>query len=206
MSTVAVVPVKALAEAKSRLAGALSPAERGAAALQFARHVVGAILDSRAVDRCAVISPDPVVLALAATLGAEPLAQTSSGLNPALEEARAWAIGAGADALLIVLGDLPWVTPADIAAIVAAAEPGPAVVLAPDHYGTGSNALLLAPPAAIPFRFGRDSAAQHTLVAAQRGVPLRRYVSPTVAFDVDTPADLAAWRAVAVRAPVEESV
>ena len=97
-----------------------------------------------------------------------------------------------ASALLIVLGDLPLLTPADVAEMVALAAPR-TVVLAPDRHGTGSNALLLAPPGLLPFRFGPHSAARHAAAATRRGLALRRYVATGTAFDIDTPADLAAW-------------
>ena len=192
MKTVALVPVKAFAEAKSRLAPELPADRRAALAARLLAHVLDAILASDAVDVCGVVSPDPAVLAQARLWGAVPLAQGGPGLNPGLEEGRVWAMGRGAEALLVVLGDLPLLTPADVAGMVAAAAPR-TVVLAPDRHGTGSNALLLAPPGLLPFRFGPNSAARHTAAATRRGAALRRYTSPGTAFDIDTPADLAAW-------------
>ena len=192
MKTIALVPVKALPEAKTRLAGQLPVERRMALAERLFVHVIDAILASDAVDVCGVVSPDPVVLAEAQALGATPIAQHGRGLNPGLEEGRAWAQAHGAQAVLVVLGDLPLLTPADVAGLVALAE-APGVVLAPDRHGQGSNALLLAPPDLFPFHFGPHSALHHAAEAARRGIPLRRYLSPGTAFDVDTPADLDAW-------------
>jgi 2-phospho-L-lactate guanylyltransferase len=192
VKTVALVPAKAFTEAKSRLAPELPAHRRAALAARLLAHVLDAILASDAVDVCGVVSPDPAVLAQARLWGAVPVAQERQGLNPGLEEGRAWAIARGAQALLIVLGDLPLLTPADVAALVTLAAPR-TVVLAPDRHGTGSNALLLAPPGLLPFHFGPDSAARHTAAARRRGLALRRYESAGTAFDIDTPADLAAW-------------
>jgi 2-phospho-L-lactate guanylyltransferase len=189
---VALVPVKAFAEAKSRLAPELSAARRAELAARLLAHVLDAILASDAVDVCGVVSPDPVVLAQARAWGAVPLAQGRPGLNPGLEAGRAWAVGRGAQALLIVLGDLPLLTPADVAGLVAEAAPR-TVVLAPDRHEVGTNALLIAPPDLVPFRFGPDSAARHAAEAARQGLALRHYRSSGTAFDIDTPADLAAW-------------
>lgn len=193
MKVVALVPVKAFAAAKTRLSPLLAAERRADIAARLLDHVLDAILSSDAVDLCAVISPDPAVLATAQALGAVPLRQESVGLNPGLEEGRAWAVRQRADALLVMLGDLPLLTAAEVAGLVAQAPPVPGVVLAPDRHGTGSNALLLAPPTAIPFRFGVGSAAAHLAAAAERGLPLRRYITSGTAFDVDTPADLQAW-------------
>jgi 2-phospho-L-lactate guanylyltransferase len=195
VKVVALVPVKAFAAAKTRLSPLLAAERRADIAARLLDHVLDAILSSDAVDLCVVISPDPAVLATAQALGAVPLRQQSVGLNPGLEEGRAWAVRQHADTLLVLLGDLPLLTPADVAGLVAQATPAPGVVLAPDRHGTGSNALLLTPPDAIPFRFGVDSAAAHQAASAERGLPLRRYITSGTAFDVDTPADLQAWLA-----------
>ncbi len=202
MKVVALVPVKAFAAAKTRLSPVLAADRRADIAARLLDRVLDAILSSDAVDLCAVISPDPAVLDTAAAVGAIPLRQGSSGLNPGLEEGRAWAVRQRADALLVVLGDLPLLTPADVAGLVARATPTPGVVLAPDRHGTGSNALLLSPPTAIPFHFGVDSAPAHMAAAAERGLPLQQYITSGTEFDVDTPADLQTWLATGALSPL----
>jgi 2-phospho-L-lactate/phosphoenolpyruvate guanylyltransferase len=204
MRVVAAVPVQALAGAKSRLAPALAPDERAALTLRL----LGGVLDALAAPDVAarlVVSPDPAVLAAARAAGqgdAAALLQTAvrrdgpdglDGLNAALVAAREWAEGRGADALLVVLGDLPLLSRADVAAILALARHTPAaVVLAPDRHEHGTNALLLRPPGAIPFAFGPGSLARHLEAAAARDLPAHLYRSPGTALDVDTPDDLAA--------------
>ena len=99
----------------------------------------------------------------------------------------------GAWSVAVVLGDLPLLTAADVAALVAlAGGDAPVVVLAPDRHERGTNALLLRPPDAIPFAFGPDSLARHRAAAAARGLPVRLYRAPGTALDLDTPEDLAA--------------
>ncbi len=202
MKVVALVPVKAFAAAKTRLSPVLAADRRADIAARLLDRVLDAILSSDAVDLCAVISPDPAVLDTAAAVGAIPLRQGSTGLNPGLEEGRAWAVRQRADALLVVLGDLPLLTPADVAGLVARATPTPGVVLAPDRHGTGSNALLLSPPTAIPFHFGVASAPAHMAAAAERGLPLQQYITSGTEFDVDTPADLQTWLATGALSPL----
>ena len=198
MRVVAAVPVQALAGAKSRLAAVLAPDERAALTLRL----LGGVLDALAapgITARLVVSPDPTVLAAARAGGASALLQPAGqrddldGLNAALVAAREWAERRGADALLVVLGDLPLLTRADVAAILALAGEAPATaVLAPDRHGCGTNALLLRPPGAIPFAFGPGSLARHLAATAARDLPARLYRSPGAALDVDTPDDLAA--------------
>lgn len=194
MQTMAVVPVKGLAGAKRRLGAVLTPDERAALMLQTFHKVLGA-LDAPGIAGRLVVSPDERVLRAATLAGATPLAQVGGGLNAALDQARTRAAVDGAEALLIVLGDLPLLGQDDIAGMLALAGVSPAVVLAPDRHGAGTNAMVLRPPDALPFAFGAGSLARHHAATLARGLPLHLYHGPGTALDLDTPADLAALRA-----------
>ncbi len=63
------------------------------------------------------------------------------------------------------------------------------VVLVPDRHGSGTNALLLAPPNAIDFRFGEGSRAAHAAAAEAAGATYVELDGP-LSFDLDTPEDL----------------
>lgn len=191
MRTVAVVPVKALAAAKTRLASALAPDERADLTLQTLRRVLAA-LDQPDIAARVVVSPDAAVLRATRDANAYALRQTSDGLNPGLEEARAWALAHDADALLIVLGDLPLLAPEHIAAILAHTDRTNSITLAPDRHGSGTNIMLLRPPDALPLTFGVNSLARHRAAAQARGLTIHTYTDPATALDLDTPDDLAA--------------
>ncbi len=83
----ALVPVKALALAKSRLATYLSNRQRETLVLDMFQHVVYTLCDSEVFEQVYVVSADPRVLELAQHWGAEPLRETQPGHNPALQEA-----------------------------------------------------------------------------------------------------------------------
>lgn len=194
----AIVPIKALERAKSRLAGALTSPERRALVLEMLADVVATLRHPASPVAAAwVISADPTALRLAAAWGARPLREAGADLNGALEQARGAALAAGAEAILVVPGDVPLITPADVAAMAELLRDGADVALATDAAGSGTNALGLRRGAGLPFHFGRDSAARHAAEAAARGLRLRRYSSPTLALDVDGPAGLARYRALA---------
>ena len=65
--------------------------------------------------------------------------------------------------------------------------------MAPDRAGTGTNALALRPPDVIGFRFGAGSFAAHAAEIERAGVPAVAVNRGGLAFDLDTPADLARW-------------
>ncbi|MFL5733628.1 MAG: 2-phospho-L-lactate guanylyltransferase [Chloroflexia bacterium] len=189
MKIVALVPVKSLAEAKSRLAEALSPAQRRALALDMLRHVLASIVSSGAVDRIAVISPEPDTLPLPP--GTIPLTQSRSGLNNVLEQGRVWAASTGAEALLVAHADLPLLNPEDIRAMAALADAPNTVVLAPDRHQVGTNLMLVRPLARAHFSFGTRSYQIHRSKYTESGMAVETYISRGTSLDVDTPVDLA---------------
>jgi 2-phospho-L-lactate guanylyltransferase len=206
----AVVPVKELVHAKSRLAARLSPTARRALALNMLCHVLGVLRavsaqhlakDSATLQTVWVVSRDPTALHVATQYGAMPLPDSSSGLNEALNQARHTAVQAGAAALLVVPADVPLITCADIAGLIAALQPealrtppDPRCVVAPNQYASGTNALGVTLPSSLPFQFGIGSFSHYLRAALQRGMHVQVYISPTLALDIDTPDDLAQAR------------
>ena len=187
--TIVAIPVRALEGAKSRLGAVLDAEERRDLVEGLLRLAVDAARATPGVGDVVVVSPDPEVLAVAVAAGATPLLQRSRGLNPALQEARETA--AGADRLLILPGDLPTVTSADLAAILTAGDGAgsPSVVLVPDRHRRGTNALLLDPPEAIDPAFGGDSRAGHAWLAGSADIPFVE-LAGILELDLDTPDDL----------------
>jgi 2-phospho-L-lactate/phosphoenolpyruvate guanylyltransferase len=185
----AVVPVKDLRGTKSRLAPILDPGARAGLTLYMMGRVVAAIRSCGVEDVC-VVSPDRIVLGEAQRRGATPLVQQSRGLNPALEEGRRRALDLGASTLLVFPADLPLLEEDDVRTVLQAAE-GRSVVISPDGARSGTNALLMRPPDALPFAFGPDSFEAHLEAARQRGLDLTVCERSHLAFDLDTAGDLA---------------
>jgi 2-phospho-L-lactate guanylyltransferase len=188
VKTVAIVPVKGLGLAKSRLGGILTAEERSLLVLDMLAHVLAALRQSGAVDETAVVSPSPAELPLPA--GVRALKQRKPGLNVALEQGRRWAVSRGADAVLVAFADLPALTANDISRIVELGEPAGTVVLAPDRHGTGTNLMLAHPASIARFAFGPGSYAAHTEHALTAGARVEVYRSHGAGLDIDTLDDL----------------
>jgi 2-phospho-L-lactate/phosphoenolpyruvate guanylyltransferase len=195
--TVVVIPVRALDGAKSRLGAVLDAEERRELVERLLRATVAAALATPGVTRVIVVSPDPEVIAVGEGAGAAGVRQGSAGLNPGIVEARDSAPAAGVGRMLVLPGDLPGITPADIAAVLAAADTAsasswarrPVVVVATDRHGRGTNALLLQPPAVIEPAFGGDSREAHRRLAASAGAAYAE-TPDRLELDLDTPDDL----------------
>lgn len=194
---VALVPVRSLAAGKTRLAGFVTPHARESLMRRMVVNVIGAALNSAAIDEIVLISPDDAALALATGVArVTPLRQPADrpGLLPALDQGREYAETRGASGLLVLFGDLPLIDRDDVRNLVRRAAP---VVIAADRHGQGTNALFLR-LSAIPagerfaFQFGEGSYARHVAESHRLGLDVTTSTGSGAAFDLDTPADLAA--------------
>lgn len=192
----AVVPVKPLRAAKSRLAPALSPERRLRLAENLLAHTLEVLAGWDALAGTLVVSADGQVRERCARLGVATLTETGlPGLNISLSCATARAVELGARAVLVVPADLPFLDRDSLRQVIAAAEGGASVVIAPDQTRAGTNALLTAPPGCIPYLFGPDSFRRHLSAAAEKDLPVREVCLPNLALDIDLPEDLESIRA-----------
>jgi len=199
---IAVVPVKSLTRAKSRLRGALPGVAHERLVLGLLRDTLTAVLACPVVDELIVVTNEPRAAGLAAELGARVAPDApDAGLNPAIAHGAALA---GSVPVAALTGDLPALRPAELAAGLAAAGAlapgggpdgaagGGGRGFVPDASGTGTTLLTAASGAALRPRFGPGSAAAH---AASGAVPLVG-PWPSLRLDVDTAADLRAAAAL----------
>lgn len=190
---VAVVPVKPLGVAKTRLRGAVPSPTHPGLVLAMARDTVEAALACPAVARVVAVCDDPLVRAGLTAAGATCLPDTpAAGLNAALTFG---AQAAGGAPVVALTADLPAMRPADLAAALAEAAALADVAGAaglgrrafvPDLEGSGT--VLLAAPAGVALdpHFGPGSAAAHLRSGAVR----LDGAWPSLRRDVDTAADL----------------
>ena len=191
MSVRIIVPHRGLAAAKTRLAPVLDDGEREALARRLLEQVLR--VAHQACGDVVVITPSEALAPLVTAAGARLVVQRGMGLNAGLEQARREAIADAVETLVILHGDLPNLSTDDVAALFAAVPQPRGMAIAPDRTGSGTNGLALRPPDAIDFRFGVGSFEAHLAEAADAGVAVSEVHRPGLAFDLDTPADLARW-------------
>ncbi len=187
MSTVAVLPVKSFGRAKTRT-GLVDPA-RGDLAERMARDVLAALAEVHALERVIVVTREPRIASIAPHVVDDPDEVSHSAAAGLGIDA---AVAAGARRVLLVPGDCPLLDPDEVDALLDFAPPG--VTIVPDRHGTGTNALVLDPPGAMEPSFGPGSCARHAALARAAGVRVAVRHVPSLAFDVDTPDDVAALR------------
>ncbi|WP_216894807.1 2-phospho-L-lactate guanylyltransferase [Nocardia alni] len=209
----AVIAVKSLERAKTRLAHELPPQARSRLVLAMLSDTVTAAL-AAGVGSVTVVTPDPEVSALVRVLGgavhADPTHPDSDGfdsLDIALADGVAGVVAAtdslnlaladaaaavrhrhGAVDLLALQADLPALRPGELRDMLTTA-PASGRALVADHTGQGTAALLVRADAApLAPLFGPDSARRHV----DSGAKDLAGEWPGLRLDVDTAEDLRA--------------
>lgn len=192
MRATAVVPVKRFAVAKSRLAPGVEETRKPELVAAMVADVLEAISEARLVERTIVVSQEPRAAELAAAAGAELLSdfQDSSHSAAALMGIAA-AEAAGAECVALLPGDCPLLDPRELDKMLTGV-PDSYVAVIPDRHGTGTNALVLAPPSAIEPSFGEGSRERHVAAARAAGIAYGVEELPSLGLDLDTPADIVA--------------
>ena len=190
MRTAAAVPVKDFARAKKRLRARFDDRAVERILRALLADVLGALAQAKRIERTFVLSDDAAVAEAARASGASVcLRIPDPGLNEAIDAAAAECAASGFDSLLVVLGDLPLLTGADVDALLAAGERAPVVIAPADDGGTAL--LFRRPPLVIPARFGPESASAHEAAARERGIvpALMTALAESARADLDTPED-----------------
>ncbi len=182
----ALIPVKSLDTAKSRLYEHLTLCQRQTLVLDMLHHVLQVLRESELFESISVVSPDMRVLERAQAWGAQPLVEEQHGHNPSLHAAALKQYG---PALLTISADLPLLRINDIRCLIEQSRQHQ-VVLAPSHEGTGTNAIITRPPLAVPYLFGPNSLLLYVQAARQRRLSSTLVHSRGLATDIDTIEDL----------------
>jgi 2-phospho-L-lactate guanylyltransferase len=186
----AAVPVKEFIGAKQRLAAVLSSEQRVALAAAMLEDVLAALAEAPLAG-IMVNTLDPIATDLARRYGARVVtAGARDGHTGAVAAMARILADEGRAAMLTVPGDIPRVTAAEIATVVAARRPAPSLTIVPAHDERGSNAVLCAPPLVMPLRFGDDSFVPHLAAARGLGIEPTIVKLAGVALDIDQPPDI----------------
>ncbi|MGI8710414.1 MAG: 2-phospho-L-lactate guanylyltransferase [Acidimicrobiales bacterium] len=180
MRVAVVVPVKAFATAKVRLAAELSPAGRAALAREMAAGVLRAAGDLPVT----VVCDDPDVAAWAELAGAVVAWTPGLGLDGAVSAGVEAVCSAGAERVVVAHADLPLAT--DLTPVVGTVG----VVLVPDRHADGTNVISLPAGSGFRFAYGPGSFARHRAEAERLGLAVEVRQDLALGWDVDRPADL----------------
>ncbi|MAF39103.1 MAG: 2-phospho-L-lactate guanylyltransferase [Chloroflexi bacterium] len=187
-NVIAIVPMKPLAQGKSRLSQTLSADQRADLALGMLRRVVLAI-KAASVYTIWVVGGDDRVRVMTCDLGAESMDELGKDLNDTLKKAFELAFEQGKSALYVA-GDLPFLKAADIHSMMQASRSQGNVTLAPARRDGGTNSILV--PLGVPMQpeLGQGSFMKHLTQAARLETSVAINSSYGLGFDLDVVDDL----------------
>lgn len=191
----ALVPLKALVDAKTRLADLLSPGQRRSLVAAMAEDVLQGLASHPDLDRVILISDDPAAHELAQRCNVDYWPEQGlgePGLNSLVAGASRRMLATGSSPLLVLHADLPLLDSSDIDAVLALQARNGGLVVCCDRAGTGTNLLAFGVNEAPQFCFGVDSCAAHVDWAGRAGVSVQIVRRLGCALDIDTAGDLSA--------------
>jgi 2-phospho-L-lactate guanylyltransferase len=177
-----VIPIRAFALGKARLADELGPVERA----DLGRRLADGVVTAAAPYDIVVVSSDTAVRAWAAARGLT-LVDDPGSLDAAAVTGCAALRARGFARAVVAHADLPR---ASTLANIARDASLPIVALVPCHRDDGTPVLSV--PLDVDFRFayGPGSFRRHVAIARELGLGVRVVRDAELAFDVDTPDDL----------------
>ena len=189
MTIEAVVALKTLSQSKRRLSAVLNDEQRSDLVEAMAQDVLSCLMRHPQIEAVHVVCGEgwtrdvfpegPLVVWQEAE-------SHDHGLIAAYEMVAA---RTGAERLLFIHADLPFLGQEDISAVIAASLDRHAV-FSPDFTETGTNAVLRWRHQSLPLCFGNDSFARHQQAAKAAETQWRVVRASGVARDVDEPEDL----------------
>ncbi|WP_246104924.1 2-phospho-L-lactate guanylyltransferase [Rhodoligotrophos appendicifer] len=188
----AVLPLKAFNQAKGRLGSAYDAGFRVRLAGAMAEDVLSELAKVPALTGVLVVSVDPAAHELARKYGAKILVDDATGYTEAVAAAARILRSSGVKTMLVVPGDVPLVTSAELEHLLDVHGDDGVFTLVPSRDRQGTNAVVVSPPDAMELAFGPGSFERHCDMAHLQGVVPRIVESALLALDVDTAADLRA--------------
>ncbi|EKF20892.1 2-phospho-L-lactate guanylyltransferase [Nitratireductor pacificus] len=186
----AIVPVKRLDRAKSRLSLLLSRAERQELAGAMLRDVFDVLVGAERLSGIVVVTNDVQAAELASGIGASVVPdRLEAGTNEAVRQGLEWLLGRDCEGAIVVPGDVPFASPAEVDAVAGALD-AHAVVLVPALRDGGTNMLGLRPSNLMEPAFGPDSFTRHLAMARAAGITPRVLHLEGAGHDIDVSSDL----------------
>ncbi len=190
MNAVAILPVKNLSNAKSRLSNVLDLELRKEFVTSMLRDVTKALVHASSIDKVVIVTPDKSisnVISLSSKISI--IYDEGLGQIPAVVKAlNLVSRYMKPRIVLLTVVDVPLIKSKDINDIIKLAQ-YKTVVMVPSING-GTNVIAQHPPGLVELKYGKDSFRKHLLQAALKDINVEIYVSPHIVFDVDDANDL----------------
>src|SRR5450755_3780301 len=190
MRAALLIPVKNLTNAKQRLSEALDQVQRSQLAEAMLRDVMSAAAGVAERLDIYLVTGDERVRDMATEFRFGVIEDScNESETAAIAMATAWCAQQEYDTTVVVPGDIPLITSAELHRVLDAA-PAEGAVFVPAYDRRGSNCILRRPASIIPLRFGNESFLPHCEAMKKTGKELVILEMPGIGLDIDNPHEL----------------
>jgi 2-phospho-L-lactate/phosphoenolpyruvate guanylyltransferase len=187
----AVIPVKNLHYAKSRLSTILTLQQREKLVLFLFNITIRTLKKSQFISEIVVVSSDKTIERFSFKNGLKFIKDFDSGVNNAVILADHYCIDNDIDANIIIPHDLPFISVKEIDYICNISEKYPkCVIICPSKRFDGTNILFRKPPTVIATFYDNNSYLNHLKEVQKFNIPIELLNFDNLMFDIDTKEDL----------------
>jgi 2-phospho-L-lactate guanylyltransferase len=187
----AVIPMKNLHYAKSRLSNILTLQQRKKLVLFLFNITIKTLKKSKFISEIIVVSSDKTIEKFSFKNGLIFIKDLDNGVNNAIILADRYCVQNNIDANIVIPHDLPFISVKEIDYICNISEKYPkCVIICPSKRFDGTNILFRKPPSVIVTFYDNNSYLNHLKEAEKFNIPLESINLDNLMFDIDTREDL----------------
>jgi 2-phospho-L-lactate guanylyltransferase len=187
----AVIPIKNLHFAKSRLSNILTPQQRKSLVLYLLNITIKTLKESQFISEIIIVSSDKAIQRFCVKNNLRFIRDSDNGVNNAVRLADLYCIDNDIDANIIIPQDLPLLSVNEIDEICNISKKYiKCIIICPSKRFDGTNILFRKPPDVIKTFYDDNSYINHLKEARKFNIPIESLDLDKLKFDIDTKEDL----------------
>ena len=191
MKIAAVIPMKKLHLAKSRLSNILSPQQRKNLAMYLLDATIKELKESNCISEIIIVSSDNAVKKYSYLNNLNFIQDFDEGVNHAVILADRYCINNDINANVVIPQDLPFISAKEIDEICTLSNKyDKCIIICPSKRFDGTNVLFRKPPDVIKTFYDDNSYMNHLKEAYKFQIPIESLDIVNLRFDIDTKEDL----------------
>lgn len=191
MKIAAVIPMKSLHSAKSRLSNILTAQQRKNLAMYLLDATITELKKSNFISEIIIVSIDKAVENYSCLNNLKFIKDSDEGVNKAVILADNYCINNGINANIVIPHDLPFISAKEIDEICTISNKyHKCIIICPSKRFDGTNILFRKPPDVIKTHYDDNSYMNHLKEAYKFKIPVESLDLVKLRFDLDTKEDL----------------
>lgn len=191
MKIAAVIPMKSLHSAKSRLSNILTAQQRKNLAMYLLDATIKELKKSNFISEIIIVSNDKALKQYSCINNLKFIKDSDEGVNQAVILADKYCIDKGINANIVIPQDLPFISAKEIDKICTISNKyHKCIIICPSKRFDGTNVLFRKPPDVIKTHYDNNSYMNHLKEAYKFKIPIESLDIVKLRFDLDTKEDL----------------